>query len=249
MPGGSVLQAYRRRQATPGHPTGTVIGRGSEFHAELASCRWSSHSQGMPWQGDFCDDTGGLGAKIMRYRPRSGLTGAIGEATEVRTGVGGAVFQIFFWWHHIQRKTLRTCTRIDTPIKMKGFPKRERLTKRQELGIIVIHHDGRQVDTGLIPGQIDIAKDHVWRWRSQTWHQGPSLRPFNEGTVVGINIRLGHLERRARRQDQRYGPGLLMQARQTWIDPRKGFGQFLVRTVIQVHQTKVVILVIIRTAS
>src|SRR5215510_13719140 len=249
MPGSNILQAYRRRQTPPGHPASTVIGRSREFHAQLAGCGWSIHAQGAPRYGDLGDDAGGLSAKIMRYRPGNGLTGAIGEATEVRPGMRGAVFPIFFRWHHIQHQALRSCSRIDTPIKMKGFSKRERLTKRQELGIVVIHHDGRQVDTGLIPGQIDIAKDHIWRWRSQTWHQGPCLRPFNEGTVVGINIRLGYLERRARLQRQRYGPGLLMQTRQTWINPSKGFGQFLVWTVIQVHQAKVVILMIIRTAS
>ena len=87
MPGGGILQAYRRRQAAPGHPAGAMIGRGSEFHAELAGGGWSIHSQGTPRYGDFCDDAGGLSAKIMRYRPGNGLTGAIGEATEVRTGV------------------------------------------------------------------------------------------------------------------------------------------------------------------
>src|SRR5262245_41731771 len=170
MPGGSVLQAYRRRQATPGHPAGPVIGRSSEFHAEQAGCGWSIHAQGTPRDGDLGDDAGGLCAKIMCYRPGNRLTGTIGEAAEVRPGMRGAVFPIFFGWHHIQHQALWSCSRIDTPIHMKGFSKRERLTKRQELGIVVIHCDGRQIDTGLIPGQIDIAKDHVGRCRGETWY-------------------------------------------------------------------------------
>ena len=58
MPGGSVLQAYRRRQAAPGHPAGTVIGRGREFHAELAGGGWSIYAQGTPGDGDLGDDAG-----------------------------------------------------------------------------------------------------------------------------------------------------------------------------------------------
>src|SRR4051812_10429034 len=107
---------------------------------------------------------------------------------------------------------------------MKGFSKRECVTKRQQLRIVVIHRDGRQVDPGMIPGQIDIAKDHVWRWRSEPWHEGPFLGPVAEGAIVGMNIRLGHLQRRARRQSYRHVLGLLMHTRQTWIDPSKSFG-------------------------
>src|SRR5262249_1556978 len=158
---------------------------GSEFHAELAGCGWSLNSQGTPRYGDLCDNAGSLSAKIMRYRPGNGLTGAIGEATEVGLGVRGAVFPIFFWWHHIQCKTLWPCSRIAPPVQMKVFPNGDRLAKCQQLRVIIIHSDGRQVDPCTIPGQIHVAKGLVRRGRGKTWRKGPFLGPFDEGAIVG----------------------------------------------------------------
>ena len=83
---------------------------------------------GTPREGDLSDNAGSIRAKIMRCRPRNGLTGAMGDTTEVCPGVHEAVFRKCFRRHYIQRKVLRACARIDTPIKMKDFPKRDRLT-------------------------------------------------------------------------------------------------------------------------
>ena len=95
MPGGSVLQAAAGGRRS-GHPAGTVIGRGREFHAELAGGWWPIYAQGTPGDGDLGDDAGSLCAKIMRYRLGNGLTGAIGEATEVRPGARVRSFRYSF---------------------------------------------------------------------------------------------------------------------------------------------------------
>ena len=133
MPGSGILQAHRRRQAAPGHPAGAVIGRGSEFHAELAGGRWALHSQGSPRQGNLGDNAGGVQAKITRDCSRNGLTSAMSDATEVGLGERRALFGVLFGRHDIQGKALHAPSSIDTPLKTKGFLKRERAIECQRL--------------------------------------------------------------------------------------------------------------------
>jgi len=100
---------------------------------------------------------------IYRYRPGNGLHRGHGEATEVRTGVWVPSSDILSVAPYTTPSAADS-SRINTPIKMKGFPSgtsHQTPTARDRSNLA----DGRQVDTGLIPGQIDIAKDHVWRWR------------------------------------------------------------------------------------
>ena len=178
MPGSSILQTHCRRQAAPGHPAGSVIGRGSEFHAELARCRWALNSQGMPWQGGLCEDAGRVIAKITRYCPRNGLTGAMSEATEVDAGERRTLFRVFFWRYNIQGKALWSPSSIDTPLQTKGFLKRECVIECQQLRTTVIHADGGQIEASMVPGKVEVTKDCLWRRCRKPWHKGSLFRPF-----------------------------------------------------------------------
>src|SRR5262244_682543 len=132
-------------ESTPGHPPRTIPGGSSQLHTQLSGRRWPGKPQFVPGQRHLDGDAGLIAPEVGSHCRRNGLTWGLLGAAQSGAHVSIDVISKHGWGDDIERKAPRTCARIHTPVNAERFLEWEFAIVGQQVWIIVIHADKREM--------------------------------------------------------------------------------------------------------
>src|SRR6185437_13462106 len=93
--------------------------------------------------------------------------------------------------YHVKGEALRARSRINSEIDTKRLASRELVAPGEQMRVVMVHANRRQVNAAAAPAQKKIAENNFGRRGAKSRHQRGLFRPLLEGEPVRIDINLG----------------------------------------------------------